>query len=80
MSDVEFVVRLRDVVGKLATDAARRRGMSPEALLSEISSGVLVKGCIDRQREAWADWRMAKRAREANGIGPRGPRHENVPR
>jgi hypothetical protein len=68
MSDVEFVVRLRDSVGKMATDAARRRGVKPEELIADTFSGVAVKGTFQRQLEAWSDWRLAKRAREVNGI------------
>jgi hypothetical protein len=32
-------------------------------LLSEICGGVLTRGCIERQREAWEDWKLTKRAR-----------------
>jgi hypothetical protein len=60
---VEFTVLLHETPARLATEAARRRHISPEVLLAEISSGVLTKGVIERWREQWSDWRLQKRAR-----------------
>jgi hypothetical protein len=63
---VVFTVLLHEVPAKLATAAAQRRNISPELLIAQVSSGVFLKGCIDKQLEFLADWRLTKRIREAD--------------
>jgi hypothetical protein len=58
----KFEIWLHAVPAKLATEAAQRRGMEPAELIEEVSSGVFVRGHIEKQREHWSDWKLSKRA------------------
>jgi hypothetical protein len=59
----KFEIWLHAVPAKLAREAAQRRGMEPAELIEEVSSGVFVRGHIEKQREHWADWKLEKRAK-----------------
>jgi hypothetical protein len=58
---VSFVVLLHGVPAKLLAQAAQRRAMTVESLIEGIASGVVVRGCIERQLEHWHDWQIEKR-------------------